>query len=54
MNAFSEKNSVIIMDNVRIHHDEALVESVEEIGEKVVYLPPYSPDFNPIDCFFIT
>ena len=52
MNPFPGKNSVIIMDNARIHHDETLVESVEEVGGKVVYLPPYSPDFNPIEYSF--
>src|SRR6266540_1328044 len=52
MNPFPGKNSVIIMDNAKIHHDEALVESVEEISEKVIYLPSYSPDFNPIEIAF--
>ena len=52
MNPFPGKNSVIIMDNARIHHDETLVESVEEVGGKVVYLPPYSSDFNPIKIAF--
>jgi len=52
MNPFPGKNSVIIMDNARIHHDEVLVESVEEVGGKVIYLPPYSPDFNPIETAF--
>src|SRR3954447_372773 len=52
MNSFPEKNSIIIMDNARIHHDEALVESEEEFGEKVIYLPSYSPDFNPIKTAF--
>ena len=46
MNPFPGKNSVIIMDNAKIHHDEALVESVEEISGKVIYLPPYSPDLK--------
>ncbi|GES88602.1 homeodomain-like protein [Rhizophagus clarus] len=48
------KNNVIIMDNAVIHHDEALVELIEETGGKVVYLPPYSPDFNPIETAFLT
>jgi transposase len=37
------------MANARIHHDEALVESVEEIGGEVIYLPPYSSEFIPIE-----
>ncbi len=52
MNSFPGKNNVIIMNNAKIYHDEALVESVEEISGKVIYLPPYSPDFNPIEIAF--
>jgi len=52
MNSFPEKNSIIIMDNTRIHHDEALIKSVEEFSKKVIYLPSYSPDFNPIETAF--
>ena len=52
MNPFPRKNSVIIMDNAKIHHDEVLIESIEEIGGKVIYLPSYSPDFNPIETAF--
>ncbi|GBC01913.1 hypothetical protein RclHR1_43870001, partial [Rhizophagus clarus] len=54
MNPFPGKNSVIIMDNIVIHHDEVLVELIKETDGKVVYLPPYLPDFNPIETAFST
>ena len=40
------------MNNAKIHHDEVLIESIEEMDGKVIYLPPYSPDFNPIETAF--
>ncbi|GBB88612.1 hypothetical protein RclHR1_15190002 [Rhizophagus clarus] len=49
---YPNKNSVIVMDNAKIHHDEKLVESIEQMGCKVLYLPPYSPDYNPIETAF--
>jgi len=52
MNQYPEDNSVIVMDNVRIHHDEELVTLLEGLGCRVVFLPPYSPDFNPIETAF--
>ena len=52
MNTFSQKNSVLVMDNAQIHHDEYLVNLVESVGCKIIYLPPYSPDFNPIETAF--
>jgi hypothetical protein len=54
MNPYPEKNSVIVLDNAKIHHDENLVEILEELGCRVIFLPPYSPDFNPIEMAFGT
>src|SRR3954469_21797230 len=54
MNPFSQKNSVLVMDNAQIHHDEFLVNFIESIGCKVIFLSPYSPDFNPIETAFST
>ena len=39
MNEYPNKNSVIVMDNAKIHHDEKLIESIEQMGCKVLYLP---------------
>ncbi len=41
--------SVLVMDNARIHHRATLHEKVEVAGCRILYLPPYSPDFNPIE-----
>ena len=45
-------NSIVIMDNCSIHHVEEVTKLINEVGAIVHYLPPYSPDFNPIEwCF---
>jgi transposase len=41
--------AVIIMDNCSTHRDPALLELVRMAGYKPLYLPPYSPDLNPIE-----
>ncbi len=40
---------IVVMDNMRSHHVKAVRELLEAAGMKVLYLPPYSPDFNPIE-----
>ena len=40
------------MDNASIHHAGYSVEVIESIGCLVVFLPPYSPDLNPIEEVF--
>jgi transposase len=40
---------VIVMDNLRAHHDPRVAPACAARGVKVIYLPPYSPDFNPIE-----
>jgi DDE superfamily endonuclease len=52
MNPYPDKNSVIILDNARIHHDDEWIEIVENLGGRVLFLPPYSPDYNPIETAF--
>ncbi|SNG17158.1 IS630-Spn1, transposase Orf2 [Streptococcus pneumoniae] len=41
--------SVIIMDNVRFHRMGKLELLCEEFGNKLLPLPPYSPEYNPIE-----
>ncbi len=43
------KGDVLVMDNLAVHHDPRVVPSCRRHGVRVVYLPPYSPDFNPIE-----
>lgn len=45
-------NSVVIMDNCSVHHVVGVETLITEVGALVHYLPPYSPDLNPIkECF---
>lgn len=54
MSPFPGKNSVLVMDNAKIHHDEEMINLIESIGCRVLFLPPYSPDYNPIELAFST
>ncbi|OGE55430.1 hypothetical protein PENARI_c004G00238 [Penicillium arizonense] len=47
-----EPKSVIVMDNASFHHSERIEQMCSDAGVKLVYLPPYSPDLNPIEEFF--
>ena len=40
---------VVVMDNVRTHKVAGVRKAIEARGANVLYLPPYSPDFNPIE-----
>ena len=47
-------HSVIILDNASIHHadHDGVVELLQTLGVLVYFLPPYSPDYNPIEELF--
>jgi transposase len=47
-----EPKSVLVMDNASFHHTERIEQMCHDAGVKLVYLPPYSPDLNPIEEFF--
>ena len=42
-------NSVIVMDNASFHKREDMLEAINNHGSIVEFLPPYSPDLNPIE-----
>lgn len=44
-----EKGMTIIMDNASFHKGKETREIIENAGLKLKFLPPYSPDFNPIE-----
>lgn len=44
--------SVVLLDNASIHHTTRPVELIQSVGALVHYLPPYSPDLNPIEEMF--
>lgn len=41
--------TVIILDNARFHQSQSTLKLVEKAGCHLLFLPPYSPDFNPIE-----
>ena len=43
---------VVVMDNLSSHKGPAVRRAIETAGAKLLYLPPYSPDFNPIENAF--
>jgi hypothetical protein len=45
-------HSVVILDNCSIHHIHGIVNMIEEVGAIAHFLPPYSPDLNPIEEAF--
>lgn len=40
---------LVVMDNLSRHKSVVAVQAIEDVGAQVVYLPPYSPDLNPIE-----
>ena len=42
----------VIMDNLSSHKGPRVRQMIEAIGARLLYLPPYSPDFNPIENAF--
>jgi transposase len=43
------KGDIVIMDNLGAHKVAGVGELIEARGARVIYLPPYSPDLNPIE-----
>jgi transposase len=43
---------IVIMDNLGSHKRSGVREAIEAAGASLLYLPPYSPDFNPIEKAF--
>ena len=43
------ETDIIVMDNMRSHHAKIVKELLDRAGVRYLYLPPYSPDLNPIE-----
>ena len=43
------KDAVVVMDNLPAHKVNGVTEIIENAGARVIYLSPYSPEFNPIE-----
>jgi len=46
------EGDVVIMDNLSSHKVAGVREAVRSVGARIRYLPPYSPDLNPIENMF--
>jgi len=47
-----QPGDLVVMDNLSSHKVAGVVEALEAVGASVRYLPPYSPDMNPIELAF--
>ncbi len=43
---------VVILDNLPAHKGTAARHAIEAVGARLMFLPPYSPDYNPIENAF--
>jgi transposase len=43
---------IVVLDNLSSHKVAGVQQAIEGVGAQVAYLPPYSPDFNPIEQVF--
>lgn len=42
-------DDIVLMDNINFHKAPAVKEAIESVGARLLFLPPYSPDFSPIE-----
>ena len=47
-----EPGDIVVMDNLSSHKGPAVRGAIEAVGASLLFLPPYSPDFNPIENAF--
>lgn len=43
---------IVVMDNLAAHKRAEIAIAIEAVGAQLLYLPPYSPDLNPIEMAF--
>jgi transposase len=46
------KRACVLMDNYGIHKGEEIEKAIKKAGASLIFLPPYSPDFSPIENFW--
>lgn len=47
-----QPGDLVVMDNLAAHKVAGVRQAIEKAGARVLYLPPYSPDLNPIELVF--
>jgi len=45
-------DQIVVLDNLKVHYSDRAREAIEARGAELWYLPPYSPDYNPIEEAF--
>lgn len=53
-NAKTDKKIIMVLDNARFHHARINKEFLKSVSDRIelLFLPPYSPDLNPIESFW--
>jgi transposase len=51
-NPATGQNSIVVLDNARIHRNRGMIQRVQQRGVQLFFLPPYSPDLDPIEEVF--
>jgi transposase len=46
---YLKDGNCVIMDHISVHKNERIIQQIEMAGAVVKFLPPYSPDLNPIE-----
>ena len=46
------RGDVVVLDNLAVHKQPEVQAAIERVGARLRFLPPYSPDFNPIEQAF--
>ena len=46
------RGDVVVLDNLAVHKQPEVRAAIEAVGAQLRFLPPYSPDFNPIEMAF--
>jgi transposase len=49
---FLAKDEVLLLDNSSVHKSKLALDTLRECGIKYIFIPRYSPDFNPIELFW--
>ena len=47
-----QPGDLVVMDNLSSHKSSGVRDAIEQVGARLHYLPPYRPDFNPIELAF--
>lgn len=45
-------NDIVVLDNLGSHKGQAVRQAIRRVGARIIFLPPYSPDLNPIEQLF--